>query len=136
MYWEMVLVEVLNKENPGQEYFFTNIKAYCNTRISGMVREAPVRPRRYKRHARKYSLGKSYPTIYFTEREAQTIFYFLYGRSAMEVADILSLSRRTIEFYVRNMKTKLDCRRKSELICKVRESEFMVNFDLSCLHDD
>ncbi len=125
MYWDIVLKEVLNKENPAQECPFTNVKAYKEQALSGMIQEVRINPCGFKKRFKKYPLGENYPGIYFTEREAQTVFYFLYGRTTVEVATILGLSRRTIEFYVKNMKAKLNCRLKSELIYKVRSSEFL-----------
>jgi DNA-binding CsgD family transcriptional regulator len=130
MYWDMILKEVLDKNSPALECTFSSEKDYNPCMISGMVQEERVKIPGFRRF-KKYPLGESYPGIYFTEREAQTIFHFLYGRTTVEVAEILGLSRRTIEFYVKNMKIKLNCRLKSELVCKVRGSEFMdhVDFD-------
>ncbi len=128
MYWDMILKQVLDKKSSAQECTFSGIKDYSPCIISGMVRQEQIKISR-PRGAKKYPLGESYPNVYFTEREAQTICHFLYGRTTAEVATILGLSRRTIEFYVKNMKTKLNCRLKSELLCKVRASGFLDRVD-------
>ncbi len=49
-------------------------------------------------------------------REAQCLFYSANGYSAKEVAHLLKLSPRTIETHLENIKTKLNCRNKLELI--------------------
>lgn len=130
MYWDMILKQVLDKKNSTEECSFSGVKDYNPCIMPGRVRQEQAKISR-SRSFKKYPIGESYPNLYFTEREAQTIFHFLYGRTTAQVAAILGLSRRTIEFYVKNMKTKLNCRLKSELICKVRASGFLdhVNFD-------
>lgn len=130
MYWDMILKQVLDKKSSAQECTFSDAKDYNPCIISSMVRQGQIKISR-SRKSKKYPIGENYPNVYFTEREAQTIFHFLYGRTTAEVAAILGLSRRTIEFYVKNMKTKLNCRLKSELICKVRASGFLehIHFD-------
>jgi DNA-binding CsgD family transcriptional regulator len=70
-------------------------------------------------------LGSKYPEIYFTKREAQCMLLLLKGKTMKEAADILSLSARTIEYYIKNMKIKIECRTKSELIGAVIESDFI-----------
>jgi DNA-binding CsgD family transcriptional regulator len=49
---------------------------------------------------------------------------------AQEVADSLFLSRRTVESYVNNIKFKLHCNKKSELIAHIQylEQIGMVTF--------
>lgn len=54
-----------------------------------------------------------------TARQTQCAEYLLKGKSAKEIALILNLSRRTIEFYIDNIKSKFDCRSRAELILKL-----------------
>ena len=49
-------------------------------------------------------------------RELDCLLLLSQGLSAIEVADKLSLSRRTIENYIANMKSKWHCNKTSELI--------------------
>lgn len=85
----------------------------------------------------KYYLGlqENNEEIYFTSREAEVMIHLLYGQTLNSAAANLKLSPRTIEYYVKNMKAKLECRTKAELISKVFGSEFMkyVNFIASAL---
>jgi len=121
MYWNQVLQEVLNKNNPGFPCFFTNLRRsddelehysflqFCKTSRPGEVR---------------LYLGKGYPGVYFTRREAQCMVMLLDGKTMKEVGGDLSLSSRTVEYYVKNMKMKMDCRTKSELVAAVLLSDF------------
>lgn len=54
-----------------------------------------------------------------SKRQAQCLQYLLEGKSAKQTANMLNLSTRTIEFYLDNMKKKMNCRTKLELAGKV-----------------
>jgi len=76
-----------------------------------------------------YGLGSKYGSAYFTKREAECMVLLLKGKTINSVASILNLSPRTVEYYVKNMKSKLGCRTKFELVDLVYASEFMKNVD-------
>lgn len=78
----------------------------------------------------RYELGAKYNGIYFTRREAECMVELLKGKTLSSVATILGISKRTIEFYLKNMKIKVGCRTKFELIDFVNASEFLKNIDL------
>lgn len=52
-------------------------------------------------------------------REVECIIYILRGKTSKQIARILELSHRTVEFYIGRLKNKLDCHTKSELIEKI-----------------
>ena len=74
--------------------------------------------------SKKYYLGEMYDEVYLSQREADCMFYLLNGKTNVAAADQLDLSPRTVEFYVSNMKKKLNCTNKFELIEKVTASAF------------
>ncbi|EKD45945.1 MAG: LuxR family regulatory protein [uncultured bacterium] len=76
-----------------------------------------------------YGLGIKYGNTYFTRREAECMALLLKGKTINSVASILNLSPRTVEYYIKNMKSKLGCRTKFELVDLVYASEFMKNVD-------
>ena len=57
--------------------------------------------------------------IYLTEREVQCGKLFTQGYSVKEIANRLSLSTRTAETYINNIKEKLNCTRKNDVIDKL-----------------
>lgn len=77
-----------------------------------------------------YYLGEEYPGIYFTEREVQCLQYLLAGHTLMSTAELLDLSARTIEFYVRNMRMKIGAATKVDLLEKIKEIDFMERINL------
>ncbi len=110
MPWEALLEEVLNQ----------------NTKSKTSPVDQPLSsPKKIK----KFFLGTHHRNVYFTNREAEVMVQLLQGKTLSAAASILNLSPRTIEFYVKNMKTKLACRTKSELIGKVFASEFVKHVD-------
>ena len=76
-----------------------------------------------------YKLGNKFKNIHFSKREAECMSLLLRGRSIKGVAKKLAISHRTVEFYVRNMKRKLNCKTKYELIDLVIDSDFLKNID-------
>ena len=113
-YWELILDEVLHKKSV--RYFTT-------------VSKQAKRQTKKRGKLRMYKLGDKFKNIYFTEREAECMVYLLRGKSIRNVAGILHLSPRTVEFYVKKMKKKLECGTKFELIDKVAETDFLKNVD-------
>ena len=111
MCWEDLLKEVTCKKEQKRSLNQTNKK--------------PIQRKIYK----VYALGDRFGRIYFTKREAECMVHLLRGKTIARVALELKLSPRTVEFYLKNMKTKLGCRTKFELIDLVINSDFMKNVD-------
>jgi len=76
-----------------------------------------------------YDLGTKYGDLYFTKREAECMLWLLRGKTIGGVALVLKLSPRTVEYYIKNMKNKLGCRTKFELIDLIYASEFMKSVE-------
>ncbi len=105
-----------NSTSPNEESTHCAIPGASSKKLS---RAKPSRP---------YFLGARFPGVYLTQREAECMINFLKDKTVSEAAAILELSPRTVEFYLKNIKVKLECRTKSELIHKVRESDFPKNY--------
>ncbi|MFN7098030.1 MAG: helix-turn-helix transcriptional regulator [Gammaproteobacteria bacterium] len=56
------------------------------------------------------------PGYTLTTRESECLFYILRGKSAKSIAHVLSISAKTVEFHMENLKNKFDCVSKSQLI--------------------
>lgn len=76
-----------------------------------------------------YDLGAKHGDLYFTRREAECMLWLLRGKTIHGVALVLKLSPRTVEYYIKNMKNKLGCRTKFELIDLIYASEFMKSVE-------
>lgn len=112
-YWYAVLHEVMNKNE--EDYFF---------RYTALSEQLTAKHKRLRRQRRrqpedlpnKYYLGESFPGMYLTQREHDCLLALLRGRTVRQVAAYLDLSPRTVEYYVKNMKGKLNCHSRSELL--------------------
>lgn len=56
-----------------------------------------------------------------SNREKEVLFLVSKGLFAIQIADHLQLSKRTVEHYIENIKNKLNCFSKAELIQKANE---------------
>lgn len=61
-------------------------------------------------------INKSQAQLHFSKREREILHLLIRGKSAREIGEILSLSRRTVEHYLEISKTKTGSTSKSELI--------------------
>ncbi len=127
MYWDRVLLEVLNKDYLSGFYGFIP-RSLART---GAKEQKKSSGRMRKENMKTYPLGSKYPNLYFTQREAECMMNLIKGRTISTTASALELSSRTVEFYVNNIKRKLNCRTKSDLIQKVLETDFMQHVDFN-----
>lgn len=123
MYWERILDEVLRGISAPE----------C--KFSEINYEAKIRKNRKKvdeKSSKKkeiYPLGGELADIHFSKQEAKCMVCLLKGKSTKGIARALDLSPRTVEYYVKNMKRKLQCRTKFELMELVSETDFRDYLD-------
>ena len=117
MYWKMVLSEVLNRQC-SPNFAFTNFRKKCPRKSEN------IKPTKVK----TYSLGSKFAGIHLSQREADCMLQMLRGKSIDGIAKHTKLSPRTVEYYVKNIKKKIGCRTKFELIELVIDSDFLNNF--------
>jgi DNA-binding CsgD family transcriptional regulator len=54
-----------------------------------------------------------------TARELECLRHLIDGSSTAKMADMMNISIRTTETHIQNIKQKLQCRTKYELMCKL-----------------
>ena len=57
-----------------------------------------------------------FDTLGLTIKESECLYFLMRGRSAKSIASVLHRSRRTIETHLNNMKERLNCSSRSDLI--------------------
>jgi len=66
----------------------------------------------------KFNLNKLSP------RECECICHMVRGMTTKQMACVMCLSPRTVEGYITNVKNKLDCKNRYEIISKVLGDDF------------
>lgn len=120
MFWNNILNNVINKKNDknNKKNKDKELSVHDNANIAQQI----------EYNAKKnYYLGSKYQDIYFTQRETECMIMLIKGKTINKIAKELQLSPRTIEFYLKNMKNKIGCRTKFELIEQILESDFLLN---------
>lgn len=74
---------------------------------------------------KRYYLGSKFPGLYLSWQEARCVFYFIQGLTHIQTSQVMHISHRTISSYTHNMKLKLCCRNKDELVRLIMDSDFM-----------
>ena len=122
-YWDSILGEVENKENKSYAFIYTNygFKYQKEVRLTKEMRKKAGK----RMISKKYGLGDAYPDIYFTSREYDCVTQLLKGKTIKGIAKLYSLSPRTVEFYIKNMKIKLNCITRDELLEKVSQVQLV-----------
>ncbi len=126
-YWDSILAEVLNRDDESTKFVYTNLGK--RKKKHKCVHEATSSGGQKKQEPKAYPLGEKYGKNYFTRREAQCMMQLLHGKTFKLTAEALNLSPRTVEYYVKNMKDKLGCRTKPQLIERVIASDFLQHVD-------
>ncbi len=113
-YWSMLVSELLSHDQPDATSYFIPASSVNQSMVKTVV----------KRPMQRFYLGEKFPDVYFSFRESQCMCKLLEGKTLKVTGKELQLSTRTVEFYVFNMKKKLSCRKKKELIELVKQSDF------------
>lgn len=128
MSFDVILNEIMRLKKNGRE---TKILGKNSDNSDNIVKKKNFSPSVAKHGVlaptEMYSLGNKHTNVYFTRREAECMALLLRGKTIGKVAGILKLSPRTVEYYVKNMKSKLGCRTKFELLDIVYSSDFIKN---------
>lgn len=113
-HWDHLVKEVLEKKYRG----------VANDEQEGRQATDAKKALRAVLPKQRYVLGEDHK-LYLTYREAQCMLLFIHGKTVIKAAQCLALSPRTVEYYLNNMKSKLKCRTKSELIELILQTQFL-----------
>jgi DNA-binding CsgD family transcriptional regulator len=108
VYWQSVINEIFNQYADDYPFHFTSVhEKHRNesTTEKAIPKEKPIK------HILNEEKG-----WYLTGRELQCVMGFLNGKTIKAVAHSLNLSPRTVEFYLKRIKDRFNCRTKVELI--------------------
>lgn len=127
-YWQRVLHEVLHLEKTGFPFRFTNIaENRCEEEAAALRRKNSHR----KNVVRVYALGEKFPGCVFTQREVECLLLLLEGKTITQTAQVMKLSPRTVEFYVKKMRLKTRVPNKNALLKFIVKTDLLKNVHFS-----
>ena len=125
-YWLNVLDEIQHYREPSYVCLYTNLREKGHFEEKYDLDDPFPNPAPPKKPPRLQFLLHGLPNqLHLSQREAECIFFLLRGLTIKKVGGILDLSPRTVEFYLKNIKAKLACKKKSEVLHLVRQSSFI-----------
>lgn len=68
--------------------------------------------------AKHYNIIDQDNLFNLSKREFECLFFILRGKTAKQTAEIMNLSKRTVETYIENLKNKFACDSKADLLIK------------------
>ena len=71
-----------------------------------------------------YKIYNDSDDVLLSRRQAECVAHLLYGRTIRKTAQALGISVRTVEYYLFNIRKKLDCASKNDVIAKIANSDF------------
>jgi DNA-binding CsgD family transcriptional regulator len=80
-----------------------------------------------------YTLEAHHNPVQLSQRELECLFLQLRGKTVVEIATVLKLSKRTVELYVDNVKTKFGCQNKAELLVSAMNQGYQHHVPKSLL---
>ncbi|MDF1794950.1 MAG: helix-turn-helix transcriptional regulator [Coxiellaceae bacterium] len=135
-YWQQVWGEALSDSHDQRQQSFVKLQMMQTKTIDSEGRNKVFVRRRYRYHLRDGNygprgpavfLGEQYPEVYLTCREAHCGLLLLKGMTFKVIAQQLKISARTVEYYVNNIKRKLNCRLRTEVVGHLLQSDFLHN---------
>lgn len=112
------------KENDPSKLISTQVKI----RESALVEKHKVQSLFSNLNINSYKLDDN---ISVSKREFECLFYLVQGRTMKEIARFMNLSSRTIEFHLNNVKKKLNCNKKSQVIETLLRNEIFSSLLLN-----
>lgn len=116
-YWDTILDEYANKHKKEHTFLYTSYG--MKTERETEKNSEKIKGERKKKVAKKYRLGEQYPDIYITSREYDCVTQLQKGKTIKGIARLYDLSPRTVEFYIKNVKVKMSCTARDELLEKL-----------------
>lgn len=123
-YWELIIKEVVNKNDPETLFYYTHRRQTVDLK----ARKSANLAWKNQRVNKYYSLGDKFPDVKFTQRESECMREALKGKTIPKIAEVLNLSSRTVEFYMTKLRRKVKAENKTQLITFVLQSDFLKNF--------
>src|SRR3990167_2895100 len=121
----------------GSLFYFIKKPLFANNKMMGIIYYCQpfmqsksidnliINDRKYLPAKSYYTFGTNDNPYKLSTRELECLFLMLRSKTAKQIGEILHLSKRTIEFYIVNIKNKLGSQSKSDLLCIAIQHGYM-----------
>jgi len=120
-YWQMIVEEVKHKDDLSHPIRFTNVRERSSEAYEAIQ---TAKPKHRSKDRVRYYLKSLGANSYLTSKEALSVLYRFQGKTYSKVAEAMGVGLRTVEFYLKNVRDKLDCERTSEVLEKLSQTDF------------
>ena len=128
-YWQIILEEVEHYEDRGFRCLYSNLQE-TDIFVEKIENEYAYKAQRKPKVT--YPLTGNLSHLHLTEREAECIYCLQHHHTIKSTGILLNLSSRTVEFYLKNIKTKMQVRTKDEVLSNLGTLNFN---DYPIIHD-
>lgn len=132
-YWHFILEEVAHYGDKNYRCKYSNLQ---ETDVFTELNDDLDTPSSPKPKKIAYQLPEPFSHLHLTEREAECVFCMQNNHTIKSAAILLNLSARTVEFYLKNIKTKLNIRTKTELLNCLSNLDFFEFDDIHAALED
>ncbi len=77
----------------------------------------------------RYYLDNIAEELYLTQREAECLKHLKEGMNYYDIAEKLNITRHTVQLHFNNIRAKLNCEGKKELLDRIQDSEILTIVD-------
>lgn len=105
----------VNNKLYGVVHYNMEIESKTLQRLTASLIESDRNHHRKTTNDRSYTIN-NYTHSKLTSREEDCLSYIVRGKTSVQIANFLCISRRTVETHIDNIKDKFSCTKKSDLI--------------------
>lgn len=79
----------------------------------------------------KYDLGKDFPDVYLTRREAECTLLLVNHYTHMQIAEHLNISVYSVQFILKQLYAKVNIQTEDELINIILDTQLLARLDFT-----
>jgi|SRR3989339_1445165 len=125
-YWQMIVDEIKHKNDPTYPIRFTNVREYKKNQVI----QTKLKSKKHQTNHTHYYLNASQQGVYLTHRETLTVLYRIQNKTYPQIAEIMGIKTRTVEFYLKSIRDKLPCEKTSHVLNYLVSQNFFKRYQL------
>ena len=114
---------------------FSQIKQVVEQLRNAMMNK-PKKTKPQKRSSRQCQFSLAGKIRYLTLREAQCVYLIMQGSTYPVIGELLSISHRSVEYYMANARSRIGCATRSDLLQLIERSDFLERYVLKNLFSE